>query len=182
MGHVFVFWGFLCFALSYVLFVFLDSINPNISEAVLTDTGVKVYVFVLDALGLAILTSLTWALVRRWLAKPRRLSFDLTRSPDAVIIVGAIAGLMIFTFLVEGFYNAMANQGVLADPSPHIASPVGTALGKLFDGLNFGVVNTLHGIFWWAHVAPHHWVQHVHPLLQAHAHDWGSHQRLSSRP
>ena len=153
LGHVFVFWGFLCFALSYVLFVFLDSINPNISETILTDTGVKVFVFVLDALGLAILTSLTWALVRRWLAKPRRLSFDLTRSPDAVIIVGAIAGLMIFTFLVEGFYNAMANQGVLAEPSPHVASPVGTALGKLFDGASFGVVNTLHGIFWWAHVA-----------------------------
>ena len=153
LGHVFVFWGFLCFALSYVLFVFLDSINPNISETILTDTGVKVYVFVLDALGLAILTSLTWALVRRWLAKPRRLSFDLTRSSDAVIIVGAIAGLMIFTFLVEGFYNAMASQGVFAEPSPHVASPVGTALGKLFDGASFEVVNTLHGVFWWVHVA-----------------------------
>ena len=45
LGHVAVFWGFLCFALSYVLFVFLDSINPHISETILTDTGVKVYVF-----------------------------------------------------------------------------------------------------------------------------------------
>ena len=151
LGHVFIFWGFLSFVTSYILFIFLDSIDEDISKTILTDGGVKVLVFILDSIGLAILTALTWALLRRWLAKPHRLSFDLTRSFDAVVIVTVIANLMIFTFLIEGFYGAMVNQTAIV-AGPHSASPVGTALGKLFDGLGFDTLNTLHGIFWWGHL------------------------------
>ena len=101
LGHVFIFWGFLSFVTSYVTFIFLDSIDPDISKTILTDAGVKVFVFILDALGLAILSSLAWALGRRWLVRPHRLSFDLTRSYDAIVIVSVIASLMSLTFLVE---------------------------------------------------------------------------------
>ncbi len=152
LGHVFIFWGFLSFVTSYILFIFLDSINEDISRTILTDGGVKVFVFILDSIGLAILTALTWALFRRWLVRPHRLSFDLTRSFDAVVIVTVIANLIIFTFLIEGFYGAMVNQGAIV-AGPHSASPVGTVLGKLFDGMDFDTLNSLHGIFWWGHLA-----------------------------
>ncbi len=152
VGHVFIFWGFLAFVGSYILFIFLDSISKDLSKTILTDGGVKVYTFILDSFGMAILLALTWAVLRRWLAKPNRLSFDITRSPDAVVIVSVIAGLMIFTFLIEGFYSAIVTKTSLVDVSPHIASPVGTVLGKLFDGLGVDTLNTLHGIFWWGHL------------------------------
>ncbi|MFQ5875257.1 MAG: 4Fe-4S dicluster domain-containing protein, partial [Dehalococcoidia bacterium] len=152
IGHVFIFWGFLSFVTSYILFIFLDSIDRDISKAIFTEGGVKIFVFIIDSLGLAILSALVWALFRRWALKPNRLSFDLTRSADAVIIVGAIASLMIFTFLVEGFYAGMVNNGFTAE-GPHAASPVGTVLGKLFDGLGEDTLKTLHGLFWWGHLA-----------------------------
>ncbi|MFQ5934578.1 MAG: hypothetical protein ACE5KI_08055, partial [Dehalococcoidia bacterium] len=151
IGHVFIFWGFLSFVTSYILFIFLDSIDSDISRTIITDGGVKVFVFILDSIGLAILSALTWALVRRWLAKPHRLSFDLTRSADAVVIVTVIASLMIITFLIEGFYGGMINNGFAAEGA-HAASPVGTVLGKLFDGLGEDTLKTLHGIFWWGHL------------------------------
>ena len=152
IGHVFIFWGFLSFVTSYILLIFLDSIDRDISRTILTDGGVKVFVFIIDSLGLAILAALTWALFRRWVAKPHRLSFDLTRSLDAVVIVSVIASLMVFTFLIEGSHNALVNQGAIAADA-HAASPVGTLLGKLFDGLGFDTLNTLHGAFWWSHLA-----------------------------
>ncbi|MEE9198790.1 MAG: (Fe-S)-binding protein, partial [Dehalococcoidia bacterium] len=152
IGHVLIFWGFLSFVSSYILFIFLDSIDRDISRTIFTDDGVKVFVFILDSIGLAILSALLWGLARRWLVRPHRLSFDLTRSFDAVVIVGAIASLMVFTFLVEGFHNALVNQGAIAADA-HAASPVGTVLGKLFDGAGFDTLNTLHGAFWWGHLA-----------------------------
>ena len=152
IGHVFIFWGFLSFVASYILFIFLDSIDGDISKTIFTEDGVKVFVFILDALGLAILSALTWALFRRWVVKPHRLTFDLTRSLDAVVIVTVIANLMIFTFLVEGFHGGLVRQGAI-EADAHAASPVGTVLGKLFDGLGFDTLNTLHGAFWWGHLA-----------------------------
>ena len=152
LGHVFIFWGFLSFVASYLLFIFIDSIDPDLSSTILSDGGLKVFVFIIDALGLAILSALVWALFRRWVVRPHRLSFDLTRSPDAIVIVSVIASLMVFTFLIEGFHGGMVAQGSIAADA-HSASPVGTLLGKLFEGGSFDLLNTLHGAFWWGHLA-----------------------------
>ncbi len=152
LGHVFIFWGFLSFVTSYILFIFLDSIDHDISSFIFTEAGVKVFVFILDSLGLAILSALTWALIRRWVMTPHRLSYDLTQSKDAIVIVLVIGSLMVLTFLIEGFYGGLVSNGYVAD-GPHAASPVGTLLGKAFDGLGEDALLTLQGAFWWAHLA-----------------------------
>ncbi len=152
LGHVFIFWGFLSFVTSYILFIFLDSIHHDISATIFTETGVKVFVFILDSLGLAILSALIWALFRRWVMTPHRLSYDLTQSKDAIVIVSVIGSLMVLTFLIEGFYGGLVSNGYVAD-GPHAASPVGTLLGKAFDGLGEDTLLTLQGAFWWAHLA-----------------------------
>ena len=108
LGHFVIFWGFLSFLLSYVIFIFADSAWRPFSEKLLTSKGVEVYTSYLDIVALILLSALMWAVLRRWLAKPHRLSFDLTRSPDAVVIVTLIASLMVLTILTEAFYVAEA--------------------------------------------------------------------------
>ena len=80
LGHVFIFWGFLSFVASYLLFIFIDSIDPDLSSTILSDGGLKVFVFIIDALGLAILSALVWALFRRWVVAPLPRLFYLTAS------------------------------------------------------------------------------------------------------
>ncbi len=148
LGHVVVFWGFLSFVLSYLIFIFGDSAWRPFSEKLLTTTGVRVYTTYLDILAVAILTALTWAVVRRWVAKPHRLSFDLTRSPDAVIVVSLIGSLMVSTLLTHAFYVAQGGQG----PAARVI--IGGLLGNWFAdlGLGQGAAGALHGAFWWLHL------------------------------
>ena len=54
---------------------------------------------------------LAWALLRRWAARPRRLSFDLTQSLDSVVVVGLTGLLMTLTLATEAFYVARAARG-----------------------------------------------------------------------
>ena len=103
LGHAIIFWGFLSFALSYLIFIFADAIWHPFSETLLTDTGVAVYANYLNVFAVGILLCIVWAVLRRWLAKPHRLSFDLTRSLDAVVVVSLIASLMVLTLLTEAF-------------------------------------------------------------------------------
>ena len=48
IGHAFIFFGFLSFLLSYVIFIFGDSAWNPFSERLLTRTGAKTYAMYLD--------------------------------------------------------------------------------------------------------------------------------------
>ncbi|MBI2166227.1 MAG: (Fe-S)-binding protein [Chloroflexi bacterium] len=148
IGHASIFLGFLSFLLSYLIFIFADSAWRPFSEKLLTPAGVKVYTMYLDVAALVVLSALAWALLRRWLGKPHRLTFDLTRSFDAIIIVSLIAGLMLLTLLAEAFYVAAGGAG------PASEGFVGSALGRTFIslGLSRDAANTLQGLSWWLHL------------------------------
>ncbi len=148
LGHVVIFWGFLSFFLSYAIFIFGDAAWRPFSETLLTSAGVKVFAIYLDIVAVAILSALSWALIRRWLAKPHRLTFDLTRSFDAVVIVSLIGTLMISTILTEAFHVARGGDG------PEASVIVGGALGWWFVDLGLGVdaANAFQGLFWWVHL------------------------------
>ena len=116
------FLGFLSFSLSYLIFIFGGSIWHPLGETILTKTGVLVYDVYLEILAVLVLAALVWALFRRWIAQPHRLSFDLTRKGESLVIVGLTAGLMIATLLVHSFYVASGKEGrnrtyLLADSS-----------------------------------------------------------------
>ena len=148
VGHATIFWGFLSFTLSYVIFLFVASVWNSFPEKLLTTGGVRVYSRYLDILAAVLLVMLIWALLRRWAVKPRRLSFDLTRNVDSVIVVSLIAALMVSTLLVHGFYVAEGGHGPEADVY------IGSELGQWFNalGLGAGAANILHGAFWWLHL------------------------------
>ncbi len=149
LAHVTVFWGFLTFTLSYILFIFADSAWRPFSAWLLTDVGVKAFAYYVDIVAATLLAVLIWAALRRWVATPRRLSFDLTQQPEAAIILVLIALLMILTLLTEAFYVAAGGAG------PTASAPISPAIGRLFmdAGLPGGVASSLHQLAWWAHVA-----------------------------
>ena len=148
LGHAMVFYGFLSFLLSYGIFIFGDSAWRPFSEKLLTAKGVEVYLSYLDVMAAGILVALGWAVVRRWLVRPSRLRFDLTRSPDAVLIVFLISSLMVLTLLAEAFYVAEGGGG------PHAEALVGKAIGDWFVDLGLGLdaANALQGVSWWLHL------------------------------
>ncbi len=146
LAHFFIFWGFMSFTFSYILFIFADSAWRPFSSTVLTEAGVKALVFYLDALAVTFLVVLAWAALRRWWARPRRLSFDLTQKPEAAVILGLIALLMMLTLLTEAFFVASGGEGA------HASAPIGSALGRPLDGIGEGAANGLQGFLWWAHL------------------------------
>ena len=148
LGHAAIFWGFLSFSLSYLIFIFGGSIWHPLGETILTRTGVLVYSIYLDIFAAVILAALIWALFRRWIAQPHRLSFDLTRKGESVVIVGLTAGLMIATLLVHSFYVAAGGTG------PEAGVFIGAAIGNWFNGMGMSQVTAgvLQAIFWWVHL------------------------------
>ena len=148
LGHAAIFWGFLSFSLSYLIFIFGGAIWHPLGETILTKTGVLVYSIYLDILAVVILAALVWALFRRWVAQPHRLTFDLTRKGESVVIVGLTAGLMIATLLVHSFYVATGHGG------PEAGVFVGGAIGNWFNavGMSPAAAGVLQAIFWWIHL------------------------------
>ena len=146
--HFFIFWGFLSFTASYVLFIFLDSAWRPLSSKILSDTGIEVFVFYLNIVAVVFLGVLVWAAVRRWAVKPHRLSFDLTQKLESAIILVLVALLMVLTLLTEAFFVTAGGEG------PHAAAPISSFLGELFEdaGISTGVANGLQGLFWWMHL------------------------------
>ena len=148
LAHFFIFWGFLSFLASYIMFIFGDSVWRPLSSTLLTDAGVRVLGFYLDVLALSFFVVLTWAVLRRWVAKPHRLAFDLTQKKESAIILALIGLLMALTLLTEASYVASGGEG------PHASPPIGAAIGDLFErsGASQGLFNGLQGFFWWAHL------------------------------
>ena len=149
IGHAVIFWGFLTFMLSYGIFIFAGSAWRGFPEWLLTETGVRVYSSYLDILAAVLFAVLVWAFVRRWVLKPSRLRFDLTRHSDALVIVVLIGGLMLSTILTHAFWVAQGGTGPEADVF------IGAALGGVFTdlGLGTGAANVLQGVFWWTHLS-----------------------------
>ena len=88
-------------------------------------------------------------MLRRWAARPRRLSFDLTQSLDAVVVVGLTGLLMTLTLATEAFYVASGGAG------PEASAPIGSAIGSVLKdrvGLSAGAAADLQAVAWWAHL------------------------------
>ena len=149
LAHFFIFWGFLSFTASYIVFIFGDAVWPRLSTAILTDAGVRAFAVYLDILVALFLGVLAWAAVRRWIATPRRLGFDLTQKRESAIILLLIAALMLLSILSEAAYVASGGGG------PTSAAPIGSAIGNLFSalGLSEPAARSIHAISWWGHVS-----------------------------
>ena len=109
IAHFFIFWGFLSFLLSYILFIYADSLIPNFSSKMLSATGVKIFQWYLDIISVLFIITIIWGIYRRWGIKPNRLSFDITQKLESALILILILILMLTSLLSEGFYYAANN-------------------------------------------------------------------------
>ena len=148
LAHFFILWGFLSFVLSYLIFIYGDSVWSDFSSTLLTDTGVTAFASFIEAVAVVFLVVLAWALFRRWVVRPHRMSFDLTRSLDAVVIVAFTGALMVTTLATETLYAAAGGDG------PTASAPIGSALGEVLHdaGLGLQTANALHQAIWWGHL------------------------------
>ena len=148
LAHLIIFWGFLSFLFSYILFIYGNSIHPDFAQNILGTSGKNIYLSYIDILSGIFLIILFWAIVRRWVIKPSRLRFDLTQKSESAIILGFIALLMIFEILSESFYIAYYNLNI------EEFMPVGMALANVFYNteISLNVYNSLHSLFWWLHL------------------------------
>ena len=148
LAHTFIFWGFLSFFLSYLLFIYGDSAWPKLSSTLLTNTGVRAFATYLELLAVGFLVVLLWAAARRWAAKPHRLSFDLTQKPESAIILLLIGLLMLLSISAEVFFAASGGVG------PASETLIGHRLGEMLAdaGLSGSVADGLYQLSWWGHL------------------------------
>jgi len=146
IAHFFIFWGFLSFLFSYILFIYADSINPSFSSRILSIHGVKIFTWYLDIISVLFIITIIWGIYRRWVSKPSRLSFDITQKLESAFILIFILILMVSSLLSESFYYA-ANNTNHTPPFAYIIS-------KFI--LNFELSSTvylnIYSITWWVHL------------------------------
>tara|TARA_Y100000590_G_scaffold60070_4_gene63920 strand:- start:5734 stop:7803 length:2070 start_codon:yes stop_codon:yes gene_type:complete len=122
ISHALIFWGFIIFVFSYVFFIFIDSsgwlivdiIHQNqytdsrsFTQIVLGTEIVRWIHIVLDIFSIIILFVIGWAMVRRWIIKPTRLSHKVTQSSDAVWVLVLTMSLMITSLLSEATFLSL---------------------------------------------------------------------------
>lgn len=154
LAHSFIFWGFLSFVLSYILFIFGDSgwaifAEPNsepLSSIILTETGTRIFATYIDIVAGCFLVVLAWSVLRRWVFKPHRLSFDLTKQPESIIIIMITTTLIVLTLFTEAFYIASGSNG------PDDSVPIGSAISKVIISIGINNAGELHDVFWWLHL------------------------------
>ena len=132
LAHALILWGFLLFVFSYLIFIYGDSVSDGFSHSFLTETGIHIVSYLIEAVAVIFLIVLAWAFLRRWVAKPSRLRFALTRSTDSVVILGLTTMLMVTTLIAEALYFASNSNG------PKTIPPLGTFMGELFQDAGLG--------------------------------------------
>jgi Fe-S oxidoreductase len=138
LGHLFIFWGFVLFSLSYVFFLFVGE-GMGLSNALKDNSAFQALALAVDVAGLFILAALIWAAARRYLVRPPRLE----PSAEAGIILAVISALMVAHYLIEGF-----GFNITGEPMASYTL-VGRAVAGMVSGLDAQV--TLYWVVWWLH-------------------------------
>ena len=186
IGHFIIFWGFISKLVGYSLFLVLDPIDAGNSTFVLSPTGLKFFFTWLDILTVLVLASVAWAVVRRWIGRPKRLEGLQGYEPGLILM--ATASLMLLHQLtqISIVAAAEANPAAIAyldgartpefAAATPIAGNIGAALGSAgFSG--FGGEDPPRALLLGA-LPPHRELRRLHPVLQALSHHRLAAQRL----
>lgn len=142
IGHAFIFWAFGLFLISYV--VFIGGAGLGLSSRLAGSAFEGIYNSVLDVAAVLVSAAVVWAVIRRYILRPKRLEGKAT--VEAGVILSVVFGLMILHALVEGFANA-------AWDTPATLPPLGSALARFLGGAGISQT-TLVGLYrglWWLH-------------------------------
>ncbi len=138
IGHAVIFWGFLCFSINYIIFMFIgDGLGFPLRES----AAAHCFLYLVDVAGAFVLLAVIWALYRRYIAKETRLE----RNMEAGAILIIIFILISFHFIIEGI-----SINTEAEP---FKTPLAGICAAIFTSSGLSVIqqnNFLHAI-WWAH-------------------------------
>jgi len=141
--HTAIFWGFLIISLG-TLEQFVSTVHRAASFEFIGYYPYLFFVFLQDIATIFVLTAILYAAYRRYVVRPP----GLGKSPDALIVIGMITGLMLAIFLMNGF--RMVGAGAWFD----LAMPISGWVARGLAGLGFSQeANVALGIFFkWVHM------------------------------
>ena len=148
LGHFVIFWAFIAFLLSHLIFIFGESANKGFGLFLFNILGIYAFHFVLDTMALCLLAVLIWATIRRYAIKPPRLRMDLTQGYDALIIMVWIAGIVLTYLFAESLFYAGE------DGLTQTSGPVAKIVGSLFIRWRVRPVDAkiAYTVLWWFHL------------------------------
>lgn len=142
--HALIFWGF-CVLTAGTIELILQGIFPAFSYAFLPTGLYRLYSVSQDLFGLLVIGAVAFAFYRRLVIHPRRLQGDNLEQKDALIILGAIGGLMVTMFLANAFQLALEPGSIVREK--FVSHGIAGALA----GMSPAAAQTGHSIFWWTH-------------------------------
>lgn len=136
--HATIFWGFVLLTLGTVEFF-----GRGVTEAFflpgLSETAG--FLVIQDLFSLAVIAAVTYAVFRRVVTRPRR----LTLSAEGLVILLLIAGLMVTDLFAD------AGRMVLAPAPADAWAFAGRAIAGVLAGLGSGAVAAVFHLAWWLH-------------------------------
>ena len=138
--HALIFWGF-CVLTAGTIELLLHGSFPAFSYGFLPTPLYSFYSISQDVFGVLVLGAIAFAFYRRLVMHPPRLEGDKLEHSDAYLILGAIAGLMITMFVVNGLELALDPDSITR------AKVLSLALSKPLVGLPAGALTAAHGVF-----------------------------------
>ena len=142
--HALIFWGFIVLTAGTIELI-AQGVYPPFSYGFLPTWAYSAYSISQDVFGVLVLLAVAFAIFRRLVLRPRRLSGDGLEQADAIVILSAIAALMITMFLTNAFLLVNEPTSVVREKL------VSHALANAFRGMSSGAAVGGHDASWWAH-------------------------------
>ncbi len=146
LNHAVIFWAFIVLLAANGEFL-IAGLFPGVSLALLPDPLHHALLLAFDAVSLLALGAVILATARRLFFAPDYMTTPYTgpRSPEAFLILGAIALLMLAYF---GYHGALIASG--NEPSASFM-PVSTLFARFMAVAPAGALPLMATVFWWLH-------------------------------
>ncbi|MCU0454017.1 MAG: (Fe-S)-binding protein [Bacteroidetes bacterium] len=144
--HALIFWGFLVL-LTAVVEALLEGLLPGFAMShLLPDWLFRAIAFSQDLFGAGVLVGVVWAVARRLIVRPARLSVEGHSAIDALAILSVI-GLIMVTMFGQNAARLHIDQAEFA--SARFAS---AAVAGWFAGMDAETLTLWFDGFWWVHI------------------------------
>lgn len=140
IGHFVMFWTGLLFLVNYAYVLVWGLWHDDSSLTAMNNGFSRVYDPLLDVFASLCAAAVIWALVRRYMVRPKRLETGI----EAGVILVAILFLMITHYAGEAFRIALAPEGA--------GGPVSAALSRSLSGLSTGALTAGVRVIFWLHM------------------------------
>jgi Fe-S oxidoreductase len=146
LNHAVIFWAFVILLIANGEFL-LSGLNPGVSLSILPAPVHHILLFAFDAVSLLALASVVLASCRRLFFAPDYMETSYTgaKSPEAFLILGSIALLMLAYFGLHGAMIAMGKEPAAA------YMPVSALAAALLTAVPVETLPLLVPSFWWLH-------------------------------